>query len=131
MNKELIIGQPMLWANVIMATMDDPHPAKGFFNTALATQQMFGDMLITHEHEGVRVDAVACQVGGEYFHLQHSDKTGHEGVLPRISHHADTLEEAVAGLNKHCKIMNDATGLDDEVISETIRKATINLMFGR
>ena len=123
--------KPMIWANLIMASMDDPHPMKGMFNSALATQQMYGEWLITEEHDGYRVDAMACQQGEGVFHIQNSDKNGHEGTLPRISQWASTLQEAVTELNRHCDIMNEQTGYDAEEIKTAIHEASCNLMFNR
>lgn len=133
MNTDIQYGQPMIWVNLIMASMDDPHPMKGMFNTAVATQQLYGSMVITKhaDGEGFRVDAVACQANGGCFHQQNSDKTGHDGVLPRVSQWAPTLQEAVELLNAHCECMNNQTGLSEEVIKDAIHKATCNLIFGR
>ena len=128
---QIAYDKPMIWANLIMASMDDPHPMKGMFNSAIATQQMYGEWLITEDSEGVRVDAMACQQGEGVFHIQNSDKNGHEGTLPRISQWASTLQEAVTELNRHCEVMNEQTGLDDDVIKTAIHEASCNLMFNR
>lgn len=124
-------GKPMIWANLIMASVSDPHPMKGMFQTAEATQHMYGEWLITEEHDGYRVDALACQEGEGVFHIQNSPKNGHEGVTPRISQWAETLQEAVTKLNEHCLVMNNQTGLDDETIKTAVHKATCKLVFGR
>lgn len=135
---DIAYDKPMIWTNVIMASMSDPHPMKGMFNSAIATQQMYGEFVITqtlnkdgHSIEGFRVDALACQEGEGVFHIQNSDKTGHEGVLPRVSQWAPTLQMAVDVLNQQCNIMNARTGLSEAVISRAIHKATCNLVFGR
>lgn len=130
-NTDIQYGEPMIWVNLVMASMDDPHPMKGMFNSAEATQQMYGEWVITQENEGFRVDAVACQPNGGCFHQQNSDKTGHDGVLPRVSQWAPTLQMAVDVLNGQCNIMNARTGLSEEVIKDAIHKATCNLVFGR
>jgi hypothetical protein len=128
---DIAYDKPMIWVNLVMASMNDPHPMKGMFNSAIATQQMYGEWLITEDDEGVRVDALACQAGEGVFHIQNSDKTGHVGVLPRVSQWAPTLQMAVDVLNGQCNIMNARTGLSEEVIKDAIHKATCNLVFGR
>ena len=128
MKDKIQFGQPMIWANLIMADDNDPHPLKGMF-LPNGTVTMWGKHLITYNPDGsVRVDAVACQEDVKGVLFQNSDKTGHEGVLPRISQWGDTLKEAVTKLNEHCGVMNSK--IDPDTVAKVTATAALDYIRG-